>query len=479
MSPNPEGGFVLYWMTSNRRLNDNFALDRALDWCRELNKPLLILEAVTCDYRWASVRMHQFILEGMRDNAIQAAAAGITFFPYVEPSSGHGSGLMMELAKHACVIIGDDFPCFFIPKMQKAVAKRVALLMEIVDSNGLLPMRIADQVFPTAYAFRRYLQKTLSPHLAAAPAVAPLKKLTIPVLSELPPEIQDRWPATDLESLRRPQDLLAALPIDQSVGTGIQEGGPVAGGRRLKHFVERQLKDYGEHRNHPDMNAASGLSAWLHFGHLSAHRIFAAVASVEGWTPANLGDVKSTRGSRAGWWGMSESAESFMDELITWRELGYNMCWQTENYDQYESLPEWARNSLAEHASDPRQYLYSLDDLRQARTHDAVWNAAQNQLLTEGRMQNYLRMLWGKKILEWTESPQQAAEFMIELNNRYAVDGRNPNSYSGIFWVLGRYDRAWGPERPIYGKIRYMTSDSTVRKLKMAGYMEKYSPTDS
>jgi deoxyribodipyrimidine photo-lyase len=164
-----------------------------------------------------------------------------------------------------------------------------------------------------------------------------------------------------------------------------------------------------------------------------------------------------------------------LDELITWREIGYNICSKRNDFDEYESLPEWARQTLAEHAADHRPYVYDLGEFESATTHDPLWNAAQNQLAREGRIHNYLRMLWGKKILEWSESPRDALATMIELNNKYALDGRNPNSYSGIFWVLGRYDRAWGPERPIFGKIRYMSSDNTARKVRVREYIEKYA----
>ena len=176
---------------------------------------------------------------------------------------------------------------------------------------------------------------------------------------------------------------------------------------------------------------------------------------------------------------MEEAAEGFLDELITWRELSYNMCSKRPDYARYSSLPEWARRTLEEHINDPREYTYTLEEFEAGQTHDELWNAAQMQLVTEGRMHNYLRMLWGKKILHWTARPQDALRIMIELNNKYAVDGRNPNSYSGILWVLGRYDRAWGPERPIFGKIRYMTSDSTRRKLKVNSYIERYAPQQS
>ncbi|MEM7518000.1 MAG: hypothetical protein AAF368_13895 [Planctomycetota bacterium] len=161
---------------------------------------------------------------------------------------------------------------------------------------------------------------------------------------------------------------------------------------------------------------------------------------------------------------------------MTWRELGFNACTYVPNYDKFESLPDFALTTLAEHAGDKREYLYTLEQFERGQTHDKLWNAAQMQLVREGIIHNYLRMLWGKKILEWTKSPREALDVMIELNNKFALDGRDPNSYSGIFWVLGRYDRAWGPERPIYGKIRYMTSENTARKVRVKDYVVKYAP---
>jgi deoxyribodipyrimidine photo-lyase len=155
------------------------------------------------------------------------------------------------------------------------------------------------------------------------------------------------------------------------------------------------------------------------------------------------------------------------------------MCWQRDDYDQYDSLPDWAQKTLKEHAGDSRPFVYSLEEFATAATHDPLWNAAQVQLARQGRIHNYLRMLWGKKILHWSESPRAALQIMIELNNKYALDGRNPNSYSGIFWVLGRYDRAWGPEREIFGKVRYMTSENTARKVRVKPYIEKFQPEDA
>ncbi len=198
-----------------------------------------------------------------------------------------------------------------------------------------------------------------------------------------------------------------------------------------------------------------------------------AVLAREGVDPAGL--VASGNGSREGWWGASPSAEAFLDQVVTWRELGFNLTsHRPGDYDRYASLPAWARASLDAHASDVRPVRYSRSQLEGARTHDDVWNAAQRELVREGRMQNYLRMLWAKKLLEWSKSPEDALGLAIDLNNRYAVDGRDPNSYSGIFWSFGRYDRPWAPERPIFGVIRYMSSANTKKKLDLKGYLGRH-----
>jgi deoxyribodipyrimidine photo-lyase len=175
---------------------------------------------------------------------------------------------------------------------------------------------------------------------------------------------------------------------------------------------------------------------------------------------------------------VSGSAEAFLDQIVTWRELGLNISARRPDYDQFGSLPRWAVSTLDAHAGDPRPHTYTLEQFAAAATHDPLWNAAQRQLVSDGRIHNYLRMLWGKKILEWTASPRDALAVMIELNNRFALDGRDPNSYSGIFWVLGRYDRPW-PERPIFGTVRYMTSASTAKKLRVKEYLRRYSPSPS
>ena len=226
-------------------------------------------------------------------------------------------------------------------------------------------------------------------------------------------------------------------------------------------------------RNQPDAHVSSGLSPDLHFGHISTHEILSAIGGRTGWSTRKL--KQKANGSREGWWGASANVEAFLDQLVTWRELGFNMCAHTVNYDKYESLPEWARKTLGRHAKDRRPIVYSSEQLENAQTYDKLWNAAQRQLLDEGTIHNYLRMLWGKKIIEWSVTPESALATMIEFNNKYALDGRDPNSYSGIFWTLGRYDRPWGPERPIFGTVRYMSSGNTARKFKVRSYIERHT----
>ena len=472
-SMRPDGQYVLYWMTAYRRGQANFSLQRAVEWCRELNKPLLILEGLQSDYPWASDRLHRFVIQGMVDNARHFSGHTVTYYPYVESEPGAGRGLLRTLVSSACVVVGDDFPCFFLPRMVSAVAARTPVRMELVDSNGLLPMRTAPKVFSRAFDFRRFLQRELLPHLAERPQTDPLANIALPTTT-VRADILQRWPAVVLDDADQDTRWLSKLPIDHQVHSVPSQGGSVEANRRLESFVTQKLTRYGDDRNQPDKPATSGLSAYLHFGHLSAHTIFDRVTREVAWSPDQVSP--KVTGSQTGWWGAAASVEGFLDQLTTWRELGFNMCWQRTDFDQFDSLPDWAIQTLETHTEDPRDFSYDLEQFEQAATHDPLWNAAQRELVRDGHMHNYLRMLWGKKILEWTESPRVALDVMIHLNNKYALDGRNPNSYSGIFWVLGRYDRAWGPERPIFGKIRYMSSANTARKLKLKQYLAKYGP---
>ncbi len=477
--PRSDGHFVLYWMTAFRRSSWNHSLDRAVALAVELDKPLVVLEALRVGYAWASDRFHRFVLDGMADNEKAFSQTPVCYYPYVEPHPGAGSGLLESLAERSAMVVTDDFPAFFLPRMARSAAAKLETMgvgIEAVDGNGLYPMRATERVFTRAFDWRRYLQKNLPDHFEDRPRVYPLRgtKLTP---ATVPAAVQKKWPRASEDLLQGDRSALAELPIDHGVAAVAERGGSVGGRKRLSVFVDDSLAGYAEKRNDPDADGSSGLSAHLHFGHLSAHEIFWRIANAQGWSPGELS--ASTSGSRTGWWGMGEGAEGFLDQLVTWREIGFNMCAHRSDYAQYDSLPDWAKQTLAIHGPDERPYLYSLEAFEAAETHDPIWNAAQRQLVREGRVQNYLRMLWGKKILHWTRTPEQALEIMIELNNKYALDGRDPNSYSGIFWTLGRYDRAWGPEREVFGKIRYMSSDNTKRKLKLKNYLDNYGETSA
>jgi deoxyribodipyrimidine photo-lyase len=470
-----DSAFVVYWMTAARRMRWNFALQRAIGWARELKRPLAVVEILPCDGRWDSDRHHRFVLQGMSENARQLAGAPILYHPYVEPQSGECQRLFTALCDQACVVVTDDYP-IALPAV-KTVDVQTNVRVEQVDGNGLLPLRATDQAFPTAHAFRRFLQRTLREHLFDVPRPNPWARMALPRLDGLPKAIARHWPAAPARLLSGTAVALASLPIDHSVSAVETPGGTAAALVRWKKFLATKLASYPQLRNQPETDATSGLAPYLHAGHISAHEVFHGLARQEGWSPAKLAE-KAT-GSREGWWGMSEPAEAFLDQLVTWREVGFNCCVHRSDYDQYRSLPTWAKATLAKHAKDKRSYLYTLEEFASARTHDPLWNAAQRQLVAEGYIHNYLRMLWGKKILEWTASPPEALDVMVELNNRYALDGQDPNSYSGVFWVLGRYDRPWGPERPVFGTVRYMSSDNTARKLRVQNYLRRYGGESS
>ncbi len=451
-------------MTAYRRTRSNFALQHAADWSRHLGLPLLILSALRLDYRWATARSHAFIIDGIADLENHLATTNAVHYPYIEQHAGGGRGLVAALADRAAVVVADAAPVFFLPRMTEAAAQRSPVLFEGVDHSGLLPLAATDRVFRRAYDFRRFLQRSLPPHLEDMPAAHPLAGLPR-VPPKLLAHLGNRWPSPPPD-----RSLVSTLQLDHTVAPTHLRGGETAGALRLTDFVAMRLARYQE-RNHPDEHVSSGLAPYLHFGFVSPHDVFQAIANAEQWTAEKIADTSS--GSRDGWWGMSPSAEAFLDQVVTWRELGYAAAARVPDNESYSALPDWARATLAAHATDPREYCYSLDQLQDAATHDELWNTAQRQLRNDGTIQNYLRMLWGKKILEWTPSAQDAHDIMFELNNRYALDGRDPNSVSGIHWVLGRYDRAWGPERSVYGKVRYMSSDAARRKLRMKTYLQR------
>ncbi|MFZ5442367.1 MAG: deoxyribodipyrimidine photolyase [Myxococcota bacterium] len=466
-----ERELVLYWMTSFRRVRSNFALQRAVELAVELKKPLVVFEPLRVGYAFASDRLHAFVLQGMAENQRRLAKSPAHYFPFVETEPGEGRGLLEALAARACAVIGDDWPSFFVPRMQAAAAKRLDVRFEVVDSNGLYPMHHTERVFTTAHSFRTHLQKELPPHLMDVPREDPLEGVKLPSLARLP---VSGWSSAPKELLAAPPAALQALPIDHSVPVvPHREGGSAAAEARLALFVAKKLRDYAEARNEPEVDGTSALSPWLHFGHLSTHQVFAALVRHEGWHIEKLG--KSIGGAKEGWWKLSPAAEAFIDELVTWRELAFNMAsHRPDDFTSLDSLPAFAKATLTKHAKDRRPHLYSIEQLERSQTHDPLWNATMGQLRREGWFHNYLRMLWGKKIYEWSKSAADALKAMEFLMGKYSLDGRDPVSWSGYLWVLGRYDRAWGPERPIFGTLRYMSSENTARKISVKQFIAKY-----
>lgn len=469
-----DGRFVLYWMIAARRVRSNFALDRAVAWARELRLPLVVLEALKVDYPFASDRLHRFVIEGMADNRSALHGSPATYFPYVEPAPGAGRGLLDRLAEEAAVVVTDLFPCFFLPDVVRRAGGRLRVRLEAVDGNGLLPLAALPQAYPAAVHHRRFMQGAFRQHIVHAPAERPDFSGLSNLESGLPSDVVSRWPPAANALLGGSSGELAALPVDHSVPPVSIRGGASAAAETLDRFVRFRLVKYEDSHNHPDDNGTSRLSPYLHFGHLSAHEVFKAVVRTEGWTLGRLGPRPT--GARQGWWGLGASAEAFLDQLVVWRELGYSTCFhRPEAYRSFDGLPGWAVDTLTRHQNDPRPFVYSREQFEQGRTHDPLWNAAQFEMRREGWMHNYMRMLWGKKILEWSATPREALETMIALMDRWSLDGRDPNSYAGYTWILGRYDRPW-PERPIYGTVRSMSSDSAARKLRLGSYLRRYSP---
>ena len=350
------------------------------------------------------------------------------------------------------------------------------------DSNGVIPMSWTESAHTTAHGFRRFVHSNFSRTPQTWPKFNPIPKGYDLVMEDahfdsiiedsklkLPPY---EWLWRCSEGGSTGKKALSAIDIDHDVEpVRFVSGGRNSAIKQLSAFLTNRLERYHQDRNDIANPAVSGLSPWLHFGHISSIEIVEKILENGKWTPESI-DM-SRKGAREGWWGLSAGVESFLDQIITWRELGFNNAYHNENHNKFESIPEWAKKTLAEHSDDER-VLYTFEQIENAETHDEIWNAAQIQLLKTGIIHNYLRMLWGKRILEWASTPEQAAEWMIQLNDRYALDGRDPNSYTGIFWVLGRHDRAWGPERAIFGKIRYMSSENTRRKMNLKPYLQQF-----
>lgn len=476
LEPRENGEYVLYWMQINRRFQYNFALEYAAGWAQKLGKPLLIMEAFSCDYPWATDRSHTFMMQGMKEHLEVADRKGLNYISFVEEKPGQYDQLLKRLAARASMLITDEYPVFIMRERNERYPKELDIPYITVDSNGIIPLGLTDKDPYSAYFFRKIMQKHFVEAFTHPPKQNPLDELHDQQAIELPESVFEGLPDAR-EALDDIPGFISGLNINHKVKPIEWQGSRSAALGMLGQFIKNGLLEYDEKRNDPDEKKTSQLSPWLHFGKISSYE---AVRSVldhqpDGW---DLDSITFNKGSTGGFFNGNPNIDGFLDEIITWREVGFHFAHHRSDYDQFESLPDWVLQTMNEHRDDPREWVYSYEQLENSQTHDEIWNAAQTQLREEGIIHNYLRMLWGKKVIEWTPDPETALQYLIDLNNTYAIDGRDPNSYSGIFWCFGRFDRAW-QERPIFGKLRYMTSDSTRRKVKLKEYLNRYGTQKS
>ncbi|MCG9874680.1 MAG: deoxyribodipyrimidine photolyase [Leptospiraceae bacterium] len=472
--------YVLYWMQANRRLASNHSLDYAVRLAKELGKELVIYEGLRKDYPWNSKRLHQFILEGMIDNAKEAERISANYWSYVETPKNPAQGLLKKIAENAVSIITDDFPCFIIPEQIEKLSCKVDCQVIAIDGNGIIPLSEYGNFASAARILRPRIHKLFANHylLKAKPSY---KKSELANLNHGSSAPFPKFEAASSEISQVLSEISFSNNVEPVLGT---KGGRIQALKFLKEFLHHKITNYETLRSkpdHPSQVAVSNLSAYLHFGHISAEEIITAVLDwseeiyTKGksscWTPERINiDFK---GKRENFYSPVSSANSYLDELITWRDTGYQMFWHKKEFRKNtEILPDWIKANFARHKKDKREYKYNKEEWSNSKTHDPIWNAAQTELVHTGRMHNYMRMLWGKKIIEWSPSIEEAFDLLEEFNNLYAYDGRNPNSYTGILWCFGLFDRPWFPERNVLGNVRYMSSDSTRKKFKLAAYLD-------
>ncbi len=437
--------FVLYWCQIFRRGTDNAALEYALARANELDLPLVVYEAIRPDYPFASERFHTFVLEGAKETAARLEARGIRHVFFLPRTPDEARGVVAKLAARAALVVTDDSPTL-IAAHSEAAARRIACPLVAIDDCAVVPLAL----FPKA----EYMARTLRPkmHRALPDWLLPLAegapKRRAPARLDLPFEPVDLGRADVAK-------LVAACAIDHEVGAVAEfPGGSAAAEARLEAFLRRGLAAYLEDHNDPSRDATSHLSPYLHFGMISARRV-ALSARTDG----------EARGA-------SDGLEAFLEQLLVRRGLAYNLARNVPAHATFGILPAWARATLEEHARDPRPSLVSREDLEAARSPDELWNAAQLELRARGVIHNYLRMLWGKLVLTWTARPEDAHATLVYLNDRWALDGRDPDGYANISWCFGLHDRPW-PSRPVFGTVRSMTSRSARQKLDVEGYLDR------
>jgi photolyase PhrII len=449
--PRAGGELVLYWMQTTLRARDNFALDFAVEQANALRLPVLVYHGLQHDYPWASDRLHTFILESARELYRELEERGIRYACYLERSgddretrraAGRPSPLV-ALARRAALVVTDYFPTFIVPRQTRALRARVDTPVIAVDSSTVVPVRYHPREYPTAAGFRPRLMAALPQFLHAPPNPAPEVHRSIEVGFDEPL----RAAGVSIPAL------VASCAVDHRVAPvpGFP-GGPGAARERLAAFLRGGLSRYGEDAGDPNADARSRLSPYLHFGNISPHEVVLAAREA----------------------GPAEAAARFLDEVLTWRELAFNFCHFNPRHRSIESVPAWAREELRRGEADPRPALYSAQELEEARTAEPLWNAAQRAYLRDGWMHNTLRMLWGKAVLQWTPDAAEALRVLEHLNNKYALDGRDPSSYLNLLWLFGKFDRPFY-RRPIYGTVRYQSLAAAAKKFDVAAYLRRYA----
>ena len=437
-SPVRAGGeYVLYWSQMNRRVDANQALDFAVDLANQLHLPVLFYEGLTCTYPYASDRFHRFILEGVPETARRLEVLGIGYTFYLRRRPSDPNDILYRLAARAAAVVTDDYPTFIAPRHNASVAPKVGTAFYAVDASCIVPMACFEKREYAAYTIRPKIKKLLPTYF----------------WPPVPIQVGERFgqAASEFHTPVRRENisgLVASCQIDHSVPPSVSvAGGRPAAQERLAHFLKHGLQRYAEESNQPAAHVTSGLSPYVHFGQISSLEI--AVAA--------------------------KASEKFLEELIVRRELAFNFARFAPRLDSLDVLPDWARETMRRHGGDRRNPVYTPEQFESAGTYDALWNATQNELLTRGTIHGYYRMYWGKKIIEWSPTYEDALRTMIYLHDRYALDGRDPNTYTNILWCFGLHDRPW-PERPVFGTLRSMTLEGMRRKTDVDAYIQEISP---
>ena len=428
--------YVLYWMQQAQRVRTNHALAHAIELANERGLPVVVGFGLMDDYPEANLRHYAFMLEGLAEVARELEQRRIRFV------IRHGSPdrVALDLAEDAAIVVCDRGYLRHQRDWRETVAAEAGIPVVQVESDVVVPVEVAsDKAEFGARTIRPKIERRLDDYLVALDEPKPAE-------SALELELKSDFDPADVDGT------LKKLKLDDRVGRVERfKGGASQARRRLERFIDEKLEGYADGRNEPVARQCSELSPYLHFGQISPLDLALA--------------AKASKGVG------KEDRASFLEELIVRRELAMNFVAFTADYDSFSMLPAWARKTMAEHEDDEREHLYSEKELEAGETHDPYWNAAMREMRVSGYMHNYMRMYWGKKIIEWSKSHEEAFATTLKLNNRWFLDGRDPASYANVGWLFGLHDRAW-TERPVFGKLRYMNANGLKRKFDIDAYVK-------